>query len=134
MNKQNSSKTFFDPSVNCLLNMRRLTQFYPESISYDDLKSTNFEMNNNHEINDFEYIPPSPTISIETNNKNNHHNQNLPNNNRFAFLISDTKQNDICNNNSNNIFKMKYELPNIKILQSPIKTFKPIQIVSFMKK
>lgn len=35
--------------------------------------------------------------------------------------------------NNNSIFRMKCQLPNIQVLKSPAKMYKPIQVVSFIK-
>lgn len=137
MNKNNSNPNFFESSIESLLNMRQFAQYYPKTISCDSLNKDQFKMNDDlgSSCNDnSEYILPSPSIHIETIKKNTHLCDNKKSkSNRFSFLMSDIRTENKSNNNEMT-FKMKYELPNIQSIHSPIKANKPIQVVSFVKK
>lgn len=123
MTEGNCTPNFFDNSVQCLLNMRQLAQFGPNS--FDN------EITDSCQINDYEYISPSPSIDIETSLSNNiNSKKKIQQNNRFAYLLPDIESDDKYNEK---IFRMKYQLPNIQVLQSPTKMYKPIQVVSFIK-
>ncbi|KAK8840142.1 hypothetical protein M9Y10_031081 [Tritrichomonas musculus] len=137
MQKENSAPNIFDNSMQNLFYMRQLAQFCPTSESTDNFYKSNNAIypTNNFESN-CEYIPPSPSVNIETsmNNGSNYFHKNIQQNHRFAFLMNDISSNNEYNDNSFSSFKLKYQLPNIQILRSPAKNYKPIQVISFMKK
>lgn len=123
MTKGNCTPNIFDNSVQCLLNMRQLAQFGPTSFNNEIIDSC--------QINDYEYIRPSPSIGIETSLNNNiNSKKKIQQNNRFAYLMPDIESVDKYNEK---IFRMKYQLPNMQVLQSPTKLYNPIQVVSFTK-
>ena len=133
MKKGNSTTSIFNDSLQSLMNMRQLAQKGSTSLSTDNFgKSCNDD--DLYVKSDYEYIPPSPSINIERMNNNQKYlRKNQQNNHRFAFLMEDIEL-DKNDNSTDLTFRMKYQLPNIQILKTPTKIYKPIQVVSFMKK
>lgn len=146
-------------NIDNLLITRRLAQFCPTSLSIDDFKSrpkkSTSSLNLNSSISSaenlideskkIEYIQPSPVVKIDKLSSNISESKSdfklgiQPSKHRFGFLLEDIKpiNNKIksCNSCSNlsprPSKKMRYELPNVKKVDTPIKSTKPLMIVSF---
>ena len=90
-----------------------------------------------------EYIPPSPSVKIENTSKDQKSLFKLgiqPAKHRFGFLLADIKPIKQTTSSSNitstpnspsGSFRMKYELPNMKKVSAPVKSGKPLMVVSF---
>lgn len=89
-----------------------------------------------------EYIPPSPSVKIENTSNEQKSIFKLgiqPAKHRFGFLMADIKPIKQSNSSSNlsmpnspsGSFRMKYELPNMKKVSTPVKSGKPLMVVSF---
>ncbi|KAK8883060.1 hypothetical protein M9Y10_045708 [Tritrichomonas musculus] len=90
-----------------------------------------------------EYIPPSPSVKIENTSNEQKSIFKLgiqPAKHRFGFLMTDIKPIRQSASTSNiksspnspsGSFRMKYELPNIKKVSAPVKSAKPLMVVSF---
>lgn len=155
------TKLRFDEHDNIgnLLIARRLAQFCPTSLSIDDFKtrpsksSSSLNLNSSisstenlmDESKKIEYIQPSPLIKIDKKSSNIKEVKSefklgiQPSKHRFGFLLEDIKpiNNKINSFNSCSDLsprpskKMRYELPNVKKVDTPIKSSKPLMIVSF---
>ena len=140
-------------NIDNLLVARRLAQFCPTSLSIDDLKGDNrssFHMastNSSEKIeepNQNKYIPPTPSVRIEKSpstqaieSKSPFKLGIEPAKHRFGFLLADIKpisQGNVNLHKSKSTVlpvKVKYELPNVKKVDTPVKSVKPLMVVSF---
>lgn len=111
----------------------QFAKFCPKSLSIDDLrcddkqfckKKVSLRMADlkDDRIDSTEYIKPNPTIKIESDEKEDSGNSTIDN--KFMFLLGpSTKKKERPS-------KLIYELPNMKKIQSPLKTGKPLTVVS----
>ncbi|KAK8848088.1 hypothetical protein M9Y10_019144 [Tritrichomonas musculus] len=148
-------------SIDNLLVARRLAQFCPTSLSIDDFQSRPSKSSSTLSLKSpissadnliettkkVEYIAPSPSVKVESLSSNNIAEPKSafklgiqPAKHRFGFLLADIKpiENKInvsnsCSNMSPNkpFLKMRYELPNVKKVDTPIRSTKPLMVISF---
>ncbi|OHT17656.1 hypothetical protein TRFO_00942 [Tritrichomonas foetus] len=118
-----------ESNIDTLLAARRLAQCCPTSLSVDDFKSQSREKQAK-----IEYIPPSPKVEIEQTGQSAFK-LGIPSaKHRFGFLLTDIKPIEQAKNQksaSTSSFKMKYELPNVRKVNTPVKSIKPLMVVSF---
>ena len=113
-----------ESDIDNILAARRLAQFCPTSFSIDDFKAPTRKQR-------IAYIPPTPSVKTELISEPSPFKINLPSpKHRFGFLLADIKPINKEKTNQNNL-KMKYELPNVKKVDTPVKTDKPLMVVSF---
>lgn len=142
--------------IDNLMVTRRLAQFCPTSLSLEDLKSSDLSKSSSSQLyfkrssssfdesdKKVEYIPPSPSVKIEKTSSEPKSVFKLgiqPAKHRFGFLLADIKpisnSNINASSSSTNLtstesLKIKYELPNIRKVVTPVKTLKPLMVVSF---
>ncbi|KAH0794692.1 hypothetical protein GPJ56_001444 [Histomonas meleagridis] len=102
----------------------RLANFCPTSLSIDDLHGlTRLE---NGSSSNVQYIPPSPSVSVEKIGTEPLSPKRTPRRNRFDFLLSDVKIEEAPKQRS----KMQYELSNMTRLRAPGKIGDSLIIVS----
>ncbi|OHT06372.1 hypothetical protein TRFO_05566 [Tritrichomonas foetus] len=121
-------ETHDSTNIDNLLVARRLAQFCPTSLSVDDFKSQSPDTPDKKEK--VEYIPPTPSVKIEQPEKSAFK-LGLPSpKHRFGFLLADIKPIDQSSAKQPPL-KMKYELPNVRKVTTPVKTDRPLMVVSF---
>ena len=109
---------------------KKLATCQPSSLSLDDISI--FQEKKKSTDNKFEkktFTKPNPIITQQTNNCNESlaNNNNITSTNKFAQLFG---FNNHKSTKKGNISKpMNYELPNVKLIHTSLKSRKPIKII-----
>lgn len=114
--------------LDSILIASQLARFVPTSLSVDNLRSLCLE-ENKEKMKDTKsknsskkFIPPNPKIKQQVKQE-----QKKECGSKFSFLLKNKKKAD---SKPQAICKFQYELPNVKKVFAPIKTNKPLMVVS----
>ena len=110
-----------------------LARYVPTSLSLDNLHVVYHENKNNQKMkaNQFydkhdSFIPPNPKVNTQQQQQ-----QKMETSSKFAFLLkNNNKKNNNKDSKKTTITKFQYELPNVKKVFTPLKTNKPLMVVS----
>jgi hypothetical protein len=116
-----------DGDLNDLMVARRLARCCPTSLSLEDVTTESHPISRKNKSSSAtlsHFIPPSPCVVTEVSSA---FRVPMPSSkHRFAFLLSDIKPIEIAKQTP----KMRYELPNVKQVQSSMKGGHPVMVVS----
>ena len=108
---------------------KKLSLYQPSSLSLDDISLFQEKLKStNKSENDKIFLLPSPKIYTDDDNNqtNTMKTQCVSNNSKFAKILGFNQK---PNKLKPNIKPMQYELPNVKLIHTNIKTRKPLKFV-----
>jgi hypothetical protein len=113
-----------DEALDGLLIARRLARCCPTSLSLEDVSSEARPISRRSKSSISNFIPPAPSIATEA--SPTFRVPIPPAKHRFGFLLADIKPIEIAKQ----VPKMRYDLPNVKQVQSSVKCGSPVMVVS----
>ena len=111
---------------------KKLAVRQPSSLSLDDISMFQEKLKSNDNIFEAKtFTKPNPiNAQYNVNRGEASSNNNITNTNKFAILFGFANNSNKKNTKNNVISKpMQYELPNVKLIHSSLKSRKPIKIV-----
>ena len=126
------AKSHQEVELDSIIIASHLARYVPTSLSLDNLHFLYNENRNNSKMRSnqvFEkhesFIPPNPKVNTQVKQQ-----QKSETSSKFAFLLKNNAKNNSKETKKITIAKFQYELPNVKKVFTPIKTNKPLMVVS----